>query len=364
MKSNFERISVEISGSSHSDKIGISMSGLPSDAAVCLSDLKAFMKRRSSGSGVWSTPRKESDEINFESGVEIDGDKIIIKGGFSAYIENKNIKPSDYENTLNIPRPSHADFVMFARDGKTESGGGRFSGRMTAPLCIGGGIAKQLLENAGVGIHAYISQIGSIEAESYLNCDLSDIEWSEVEKSPLPTLSADRRDDMIFAVKAASCDGDSLGGIIDCVVSGVQAGVLGDALFEGLEGKIAYSVFAVPAVKGVEFGAGFALAGMRGSGANDGFYYDGGKVKTRTNNSGGLNGGISNGMPITMRAVIRPTPSISKLQKSVDLTIGSDAEIRIRGRHDACIVPRAVPCVESAVALALLDEALKRGIII
>lgn len=283
-------------------------------------------------------------------------DGLRIDGPLRVRIFNKNIRPSDYSYAL-TPRPSHADYCAWVKDGENaaKSGGGRFSGRMTAPLVALGGVAKQLLEKRGIRIAAYISELAGVKGRSYLDGIPSYEEAAACTEGALPMLSD--ADEAAASAKAAAAEGDSVGGVTECVVYGMPAG-LGDALFGGLESKISEAVYAIPAVKGVEFGAGFAIARMRGSEANDPFAIRDGKVVTLTDNAGGINGGISNGMPVTFRAAFRPTPSIALPQQTVDLGTMTETVITVRGRHDATVVPRAVAAVEAAAALAVLDAVL------
>lgn len=365
MKANFEKLNVEIFGSSHADKIGLRLCGVPVGTRLTLGDVQNMLLRRKGGAGIWTTARAEEDLPRFVEGLEKVGDEYVVTGDIVAEILNRDVRSADYD--LTVPRPSHADYAAYCRDGSIAPGGGRFSGRMTAPLCIAGGIAKELLRSRGIRIGAYISSVKDVRLASYDGVRDEAVfdkfvEHIEKEADAFPTLDGQCKA-AVEAIKCAGARGDSVGGTIECVALGVKAGSVGDALFEGLEGKLAYSIFAVPAVKGVEFGKGFAITTMCGSEANDAFLINNGEVRTATNNSGGINGGIANGMPITLRVAIKPTPSIAIKQQSVDLSTMSPAELEIVGRHDACIVPRAVPCVESAVALALADEALKYGII-
>ncbi len=350
MKANFKNIKLEIFGESHAKQIGVKLSGVPSGESIALEDIQTFLDRRKSNSS-WSTPRKEDDIVLIQSGI-VDG---VTNGEeICAIIENKDIKKSDYSSLLNKPRPSHADYTAYLKDGEISTGGGRFSGRMTAPLCIAGAIAKQFLQKRGVEILSYISQIGSIKAPSYTDTIVSKELIECAQTKQLAALCPRSIEKMIAEVESVKAKGDSVGGEIECVVFGFPAGY-GDALFDGLEGAISYALFAIPAVKAVAFGLGFDFAKAYGSSANDAFAYKGDKVITLTNNNGGINGGISNGMPLVLKVAIKPTPSISLVQKSVDLLKKENTTIKIEGRHDACIVPRALPCVESAVALALLD---------
>lgn len=344
-----KKISVEIYGESHSEKIGVKANGFPR-FNFDFEKLISFLERRKPSSGVFSTKRKESDYPVF-TGVENNE----ISGSFGAEIKNSDVRSVDYSNLYGKPRPSHADYAWHKRDGALDfSGGGRFSGRLTAPLCIVGGIAKQYLEARGIYIEAYVSSVGKIVGKSYMDGRISTEDIVKERAGSFPSLN--KKEDMLALITNTFKSGDSVGGKVGCVISGVQAGI-GDNLFGGLEGKISSLLYAIPAVKGVEFGKGFCLSEILGSEANDELYYDGeGKVCFYTNNSGGINGGISNGNDITLTVGFRPTPSIRLKQRTIDLVSKQNMEIEIKGRHDACIVPRAVPCVESAVALALIDE--------
>lgn len=365
VKGNFEKLNIEIYGESHAPEIGVRMGGIPDSCTLTLDCMRGLLARRKSGSGVWATPRKEEDEPIIVSGLEKTDCGYKVNGTIEVCIKNNNVRPKDYDGVMTVPRPSHADYAAYVKDGKISSGGGRFSGRMTAPLCVAGGIAKELLSQGGISVCAYISSIGEVDGASYKSnarvakSGIDDADIKRIEKSEFPLLDESSKGDMINRIMLASQDGDSVGGTVECIVTGLEAGLMGDALYEGLEGKIAYSVYAIPAVKGVEFGSGFDIARMSGSRANDAYQIENGSIVTGTNNSGGINGGITNGMPVTLRVAFRPTPSISQAQRSVDLSQGRECELKIKGRHDSCIVPRAVPCVESAVALALLDEVLK-----
>ena len=343
---NGKNLNIEIYGESHAEKIGVKVKGLPK-FNYDLSKLNDFLDRRKPSNSVFSTSRKEEDAPL----IKIDN----VKGELEAEIINSNKKSNDYANLYGKPRPAHADFSAFLKDGTLDyAGGGRFSGRLTAPLCIVGGVLKQYLKSLGITIEAFVSSVGEINAKSYKDSDISQSEIANNRDiGGFPSL--DKKDEILNLITSVKKDGDSVGGTIDCIVYGMKTGV-GDNLFEGLEGKIASLVYSVPAVKGVEFGGGFDLSKKTGSTANDSLYYDGEEVKFKSNNSGGINGGISNGDKITLRVAVKPTPSISKEQETVDLVNKKDCKIKISGRHDACIVPRAVPCIESAVAIAIVDE--------
>ena len=348
---NGKNIRVEIFGESHADKIGVNVKGFPA-FHFDEEKLTQFLDRRKASGQVYSTSRVEADAPVFQGvkNCQIDGD-------FSAVIYNVNKKSNDYAELIGKPRPSHADYAWYLKDGVTDfTGGGRFSGRMTAPLCVAGGIAKQYLETLGIKIYAYVKSVGNVNGRSYKDGEVAESELDSLANSnAFPSLS--NADAMLNAIAATKAQGDSLGGVIECIVYGMKTGV-GDCLFGGLEGKISSLVYAVPAVKGVEFGDGFNLAKLTGSVANDSYQYVDGRVTTIKNSAGGINGGISNGANITLSVAIRPTPSIAKEQSTVDLINKENTTIQIKGRHDACIVPRAVPCIESAVALAILDEIL------
>lgn len=344
-----KRITVEIYGESHAEKIGVKVTGFP-DFKIDFGALSAFTERRKAAGDLFSTARKEPDIPIFYG---LDGDRVS-GGKFTAEIVNTDVKSKDYSALYGRPRPSHADYAWHLKDGALDfSGGGRFSARLTAPLCVAGGVAKQYLEKKGVRVESYVSSVGNAFGRSYKDGVLSIDEITALRQG-FPSL--DKKEEMLAEIRNAKADGDSVGGTVECVVTGLSGA--GDNLFGGLEGKISALVFAVPAVKGVEFGDGFALSRMRGSAANDGLYYKDGKVAFYSDRAGGINGGIANGAPITLRVAFRPTPSISKPQKTVDLVKKENAEIVINGRHDACVVPRALPVVESAVALAILDEIL------
>ena len=352
----FDTLSVEIFGASHAEEIGVRINNVPRDAAIDAARLQAFLDERKAGISPWSTPRNEPDRIIVKSGLtngKTDGNELV------AVIENVCKKSSDYDSLRFTPRPSHADYVARIKDGENAdlAGGGRFSGRMTAPLCIAGGIALQILSHYGIELGAYVSEIGNVQGKSYLDgVTLDEINRAK-EKGDFALSNTDKMTDLVLSARQK---GDSVGGAVECVAFGVPAG-LGDALFCGTEGKIAASVFAVPAVKSVEFGLGKGFASSFGSQANDPFCVKDGKIATETNNNGGINGGITNGMPITVRTTFKPTPSISLPQKTVDLRTNTETTITIKGRHDACVVPRAVPAVKAAVALALLDSLLNEN---
>lgn len=348
------RLKISIFGRSHEKKIGVELDGIPAGEHIDIDELQQFLDRRAPGRNGYSTRRRELDRPIFSSGISggmTDGRMI------RAVIENKNAVSADYAVFADCPRPGHADYTAWLKYGGREDmrGGGAFSGRMTAPLCVAGGICLQILKRRGVDISAHILRLGGI-------CDISydPMAGCAACSGDFPCISSKAAEEMKQAIKCASEDGDSLGGVIECAVTGLPGG-LGGALFEGLEGRIASLVFAIPAVKGIEFGAGFAAADMRGSENNDAYVIQNGGVAMTSNNAGGILGGISDGMPLIFRAAIKPTPSIAKAQKSVSLKDMTEREIRITGRHDPCIAPRAVPVIEAAAAIALLDAMLEEN---
>lgn len=346
--SYFGNISFRIFGSSHGEEIGITAEGLPAGFAPDTEKLMSFLKRRSPVGKDYATGRKEPDVPEFISGIK---NGVLSGTPFTAVIKNKDIKKSDYEQFKSIPRPGHADYTAFVKySGKEDmSGGGHFSGRMTAPLCILGGICIQILEEKGINVISRIKSIGKTEDEGELVSSTAD--------DPFPTVNRECGEQMIKDIIAAKAAGDSLGGIIECKISGLPAGV-GEAMFDGLESRISKLVFGIPAVKGIEFGSGFSGTQLKGSQNNDEFFFENGKVITKTNNCGGILGGISNGMPISFNVAFKPTPSISVLQNTVNLKTKENTKISISGRHDPCIVPRAVPCIEAAAAIAIYDAML------
>lgn len=344
------KLNIEIFGGSHSPEIGVNFSGLDGEK-FNLEKLDLFMERRRAKKSAFSTARLEGDKVIFEKGVE--GGKIT--GDVRAVIKNSAQHSKDYSKTYKIPRPAHADYVAYTKYGDTfdYKGGGKFSGRLTAPMCIVGGILKQILEEKGIEINAFISRIGKVQGKTYDDINQSCFSEKDIDKE-FPTLIDSQKEDMLKEIEEAKLDLDSVGGVIDCVITGLPVGA-GEYMFDSVEGKLSTLAFAVPAVKGIEFGSGFELAKMRGSEANDEFYYENGEVKTKTNHNGGINGGMANGMAVTFRVVIKPTPSIAKEQNTVNLITGENVKLKIEGRHDSCIVPRAVPVIEAISAIAVYE---------
>lgn len=336
---------IEIFGESHGDRIGVTVEGFEK-GFVDIRKLRDFCALRAPDTSGLTTDRREKDEIIFDSG--IDGNGYLTGEKFSAHILNADV--AKYKNTF-VPRPGHADYPAFKKLGYIPSGGGAFSGRMTAPLCIAGGIAIQLLEKKGIFIDGHISSLHRIFDDKF-DC-ISD-KTEEIYKREFPVINCVAGEKMKKEIFTAKENGDSVGGTVECKVCGIPVGTGGE-LFSGLDGRIASAVFAIPGVKGIEFGKGFAVADLTGSENNDGFYYSFGEVKSKTNNCGGVLGGMASGMPIIFSVAVKPTPSIKKEQESVDLKMRENVKISTEGRHDPCIVKRALPGIMSATALAVLD---------
>ena len=317
-----------IFGESHGPAIGVVLEGVPAGLALDLDFIRAELARRAPGQSAMTTARKEKDEPEILSGVfegKTTGTPLC------AVIFNTDTRSKDYAKLKDLPRPGHADYAGFVRYHGCNDyrGGGHFSGRLTAPLVFAGSVAKLALRQRGVAVAAHISNVAGIA-------------------DPTP-------EEMEAAILAAKADRDSVGGRIRCAVTGLPAGLGAPDFGCNVEGIFSQYLFAVPAVKAVGFGLGTGFADLRGSQANDPFYMDGDTVRTRTNHTGGVNGGITNGMPVEFEVTIRPTPSIARSQDTVDLSAGTDAKLEITGRHDPCIVPRAVPVIESAAALATCE---------
>ena len=347
-----ESLKLSIFGQSHGAGIGMTLDGIPAGLPVDLEKLQTFLNRRAPGQTDWSTPRKEEDRPEFLSGI-LDGHTC--GAPIAAVIYNKNTRSGDYDNLKDCPRPGHADFTAQVKyDGYQDvAGGGHFSGRLTAPLCIAGGLCKQWLEERGIRIGAHIKRISCIDDIPF---DPMVPQFDAVGEL-FPVLNGIQGEQMREEIAKARKDGDSVGGIIECAVTGLPIG-LGEPMFGGMEGRIAQILYGIPAVKGVEFGAGFAVASMRGSENNDQYAYHNGEVVTLTNNCGGILGGITNGMPLIFSVAFKPTPSISQPQQTISIHNMENRELIVKGRHDPCIVPRAVPVVEAAVAIAIYDAIL------
>lgn len=345
-----ENLLLTIFGQSHSPAVGMTLQGIPAGQTIDLNALQRFLDRRAPGKNAWSTPRREADVPQWLSGLR---GNVTCGTPITAILPNANTRPADYETLSRVPRPGHADYTASVKyfGAQDSSGGGHFSGRLTAPLCAAGGICRQLLEREGVCIWARVRSIGSVTDDSPFT--------SPTDALPFPALSPEKAEEMKAAIAAAHAQGDSLGGVIECVALNLPAG-LGDPMFGGMENRIAALAFGVPAVKGIEFGLGFESARLFGSQVNDPFVLKDGRVQTESNHCGGILGGITNGMPLVFRVAIKPTPSIARPQQSINLHTLEPETLSVPGRHDPCIVPRAVPCIEAVAALALYDALLGR----
>lgn len=345
------KLKVSIFGESHGSGIGVVLDGIPSGITIDMDFIRREMQRRAPGRDKLSTPRREADEVEILSGVfegKTCGTPIC------GIIRNTNTRSKDY--TPNLLRPGHADFTGFEKYGTSHDfrGGGHFSGRITAPLVFAGAIAKQVLASDDITIGCHIKSIHGVREKSFLDCALTEGLLAEISAKPFPVMDNASGDAMQKEIIAAAADKNSVGGIIECAITGIKPG-FGSPFFASVESLISSMMFSIPAVKGIEFGRGFDLCNMTGFEANDPFVTDGEKIFTETNNNGGINGGITNGMPIIFSVAIKPTPSVAKTQKTVDTGTMTNTTIEIQGRHDPCIVQRAAVVVECAAALAILE---------
>ena len=344
-----DNLKLSIFGQSHGAAIGMVLDGIPAGLKVDMPALQEFLNRRAPGQNNWSTSRKEADAPEFLGGI-FDG--YTCGAPIAAMITNTNTRSSDYSSLKDAPRPGHADYTAQVKYGGFQDyrGGGHFSGRLTAPLCIAGGLCKQWLEEMGIRIGAHILAVGETGDQYF---DPMDPELEAV-SSDFPVLDPEAGQAMQELIAQAKSAGDSVGGIVECAITGLPAGI-GEPMFGGVESKIAQIVYGIPAVKGVEFGIGFDCACVPGSQSNDDFDVIDGAVVTASNNCGGVLGGISNGMPVIFTTAFKATPSIGIRQQTVNLKSGETEPLEIKGRHDPCIVPRAVPVVEAAAAIAIYD---------
>ncbi|MBQ6796604.1 MAG: chorismate synthase [Clostridia bacterium] len=356
-----QNIKISVFGESHGVGIGVVIDGLPAGEKLNDEELIREISRRAPGYDPTSTPRRESDIPEICSGI-LGG--VTTGAPLCAVIENANTRPVDYDKLSRLPRPGHADYTGALRyEGYNDvRGGGHFSGRLTAPLAFAGAVCKQILERRGVTIGGHIFSISNIFDNPFDPVNVSASQLNALSKNTFALLNEEIEPRMRRAIEDAQVDGDSVGGIVEIAAVGVPAGI-GSPMFGGAENVISSIVFGVPAVKGIEFGAGFNVARMRGSESNDSFTMDKGRVLTETNNCGGILGGITNGMPLVFRAAIKPTPSIAQKQRTVDLKAGRDAMLTINGRHDPCIVPRALPAIEAVTAIAIADMMKEVGML-
>lgn len=351
------RISISIFGESHGPAIGVVIDNLPPGEYIDIQKLGHFLARRAPKKDGTTTMRAEKDLPQIMSGLINDK---TTGTPLCAFIRNTDTRSKDYGNIARLARPGHADYTGAVRyKGFNDiRGGGHFSGRLTAPLCFAGAVCGQILEKRGIYTGAHIAEIHNIKDDSFDRTNVSKQDILDVRYKKFPVINDEQGEKMFEDIQKARVGCESLGGIIECVCINVPAGV-GSPMFEGLENTLAQLIFGIPAVKGLEFGAGFLTAKMVGSQNNDDFYVDErGHVKTKSNNHGGILGGISSGMPITMNVAIKPTPSISKPQETIDYEHMKNETLVIHGRHDPCIVPRAVPCVEAAVNIGILSHML------
>lgn len=347
------RIKYELYGASHEPYVGIRITGIPAGEHIDYERLNAFMLRRAPGRASYASKRCEADTPVFLSGLEnglTTGDTLDIR------IANTDVRSADYDPIRQVPRPGHADYAVWLKSDGIENmlGGGKYSGRMTAPLCAAGGICLQLLSRRGIDICAHIGTVGALSDEPFDPMGESADTLENIRAASFPAKNRAAGERIRAYIESVMEEGDSVGGMVECIAMGFPPGH-GGAAFEGIESALSYALFSIPAVKGVEFGSGFGCARMKGSENNDEYHIASGKALPMTNNAGGILGGISTGLPIIFRVAFKPTPSISRAQRSVNMHTLSDTVISVSGRHDACIVPRAVPVVEAAAAIALLD---------
>ena len=347
------KIKLSIFGESHGNAIGITIDGLPAGFSIDMDKIMMEMARRAPGKSSLSTPRKESDIPEILSGYfegKTTGTPLC------AIIRNSNTKSKDYSKLKDVMRPGHADYTGAIRyKGFNDyRGGGHFSGRITAPLVFAGAICKQILEVKGIIVSAHINSIGKIKDCSFLESDISDELLNSFKEKELPLINTKLEDEMRQEILRARSSGDSIGGTIECAILGVSPGI-GDPFFDSVESTLAHLMFSVPAVKGIEFGKGFDISKMRGSEANDEYYLENGNIKTKTNNNGGILGGITNGMPIIFNVAIKPTASIFKEQNAVNIVTMEETTLCIEGRHDPCIVQRALPVIEAVAAIGVTE---------
>ena len=357
-------IQLTIFGGSHDSEIGMTLTGFPAGVRLPEAELLAFMARRAPGQGPWATARKEPDIPVFTAGVTeeiLDGGKVYISDGspMRAVIINTNQRSGDYTSLLDTPRPSHADYPARVKFGETVDlrGGGKYSGRLTAPLCIAGAFCLAYLRERGIEVGAHILQVGATKDVAFDRLRLTTDALHAPAASSFSVIDTEAGEAMRGEIECARMTGDSVGGIVECGVIGLPVGV-GDHPFDGMEGRISSILFSIPAVKAVAFGDGFDFAPGYGSTHNDAYRVENGTVVTKTNHCGGIVGGMSTGMPVIFTCGFKPTPSIGCEQESVSLTRRENTTMTVKGRHDPCIVPRAVPVVEAAAAVAVVDMML------
>ncbi|MEK6454342.1 chorismate synthase [Caldifermentibacillus hisashii] len=347
------KLKLSIFGESHGPAIGITIDGLPPGVAIDMDKVLAEMDRRKPGKSLLSTTRKESDTPEIISGF-FNG--YTTGAPLTAIIKNSDQRSKVYEDIKNLMRPGHADYPAFVKYGGFHDyrGGGHFSGRITAPLVFAGAVAKQILAEKRIFVGAHVKSISHIDDKSFQDVEVNQALFDELKKQELPLIDGEKRTEIEEVILQARKDMDSVGGTIECTVIGIPTGI-GDPFFNSVESVLAHLIFSVPAVKGIEFGKGFEMTKLRGSETNDAYYYEGDEVKTYTNNNGGITGGITNGMPVLFTVAIKPTSSIAKKQQTINIAEHKNTELVVKGRHDPCIVPRAVPVIEAVTALGILD---------
>lgn len=347
------RIKVSIFGESHGEAIGCVIDGLPAGVKLDMDKIYYDMARRAPGRDKTATPRLEKDIPHILSGV-LDG--VTTGAPLAMQIENTNTKSGDYSNLLTVPRPSHSDYPAYIKYGGNNDirGGGHFSGRLTAPLVFAGAVAKQILEEKGITIAAHIRRVGSVKDLDVDRNNISAEFLRTLACKPFSVIGDDTEEKMRAEIEKFRLNQDSIGGEIECFATGLPAGIGGN-MFDTVEGTLAPILFGIPAVKGVQFGLGFDFAKANASSVNDEYEIKDGKVSLISNNNGGVLGGMTTGAPLAVSVAIKPTPSISREQRSVNLQTMENETLIIKGRHDPCIVPRAVPVIEAAVALGILD---------
>lgn len=354
-----DRLTISIFGESHSGGIGVVIDGFSAGVAIDFDAVARFMARRAPAGQAHATKRREADTPEVLSGIR---DGVTCGTPISCIIRNTDTRSQDYQNLSDTPRPGHADYTGRVRYGgyNDPRGGGHFSGRLTAPLVFAGAVCSHYLAQQGIAVGAHIAAIHGVLDTPFDMAAVDANTLAMVTAKPMPVLDDEAGARMLAEIENARMAGDSVGGIVECAAVGLPAG-LGDPMFNGVENEIASIVFGIPAVRGIEFGAGFAASGMTGSTHNDAFCIRDGKVKTETNRHGGVLGGITSGMPLIVRAAFKPTPSIAQTQQSVSLTDMTQCELAVHGRHDPCVVVRALPCVEAAVMVALTNLLLKNS---
>lgn len=347
-----KKIRVSIFGESHGSAIGAVIDNLPAGEYIDFNELQSFLKRRQGGNNKYSTPRKEADIPEIVSGVK---DGYTTGAPLCLMIKNENTRSEDYK--IDIPRPGHADFSAYVKyNGFCDlRGGGHFSGRLTAPICAAGGILMQILKRHGIDIVAHLSSVGAVEDNKIDMLTLDEEQLNKIKSGAFPAFSDDAGEKMQELIIGVRQEGNSIGGCVECGIYGIDAGI-GNPIFDGIENAIASAVFGIGGVRGIEFGRGFEASKLKGSENNDEFYLEEGVVKTKTNNHGGVLGGITTGMPVVFNVAFKPTPSISVEQSSISFSKNVNVDsFSTKGRHDPCIVVRAVPCIEAISAIAIAD---------